>query len=428
MSDLKAINPLQSAIFFILITSLLLSSCTKDDDPVIPDPTPTSYQAYIDHEYVKTYSLSSVQSLFSGLEFLYPAASELSQTIAYGVDIYKLEYKTWLFGDTVTASGLLCIPKSSGTEFPIICFQNGTNTAHAEAPSKDLLNPLFQYLHATASMGYIMLIPDYLGFGSSEQLTHPYMHKESTVASVEQMILAASEMVRDDLIDVRWDDDLYLLGYSQGGWATMSSHYYIAEESNLGFSVSASACGAGPYDLSVVQDFMFEKITYQQPVYMAYTAISYHSLGIVDNTLNEFFNEPFATNLPSYFQGQYTNGEINDLLNDTVAVLIAPGFVNGINTDPIFNSYRNSISNNSIHAWSTQEPIRIYHGTIDSDVPLATSEKVYDEFVSAGAENMVEYFPLSGYNHTTGMIPMAIDALIWFSELEGKSASLSAQK
>ncbi len=429
MKTTSSLPLLKTTSLLYLLATVFILGCSKNDGTPDPDPLPAiEYDSYISHEYIKKYSVSSIKSLYSGLTFLYPQAGELEGLAQYDVELYKVEYNTLLNGEVVVASGLLCIPISEGTSFPIISFQNGTNTAHANAPTKDLTNPLFQYLHATASMGYAMLIPDYLGFGSSEETTHPYMHKESTVDAVENMITAVLEMMENELINITWDEDLYLIGYSQGGWATLVTHYDIANSQDLPFEVSASACGAGPYDLSVVQNFMFENATYPQPVYMAYTGVSYHSLGIIDNALTDMFNEPYATSLPAYFEGQYTNGEINDLLTYNVDELITSGFLNGINDDPLFSSYRLAIEDNSIYGWNSEKPIRLYHGSIDTYVPPATTEKVYAEFVSAGATDMVSYTPLPGQTHTTGIIPMALDAMIWFSELENKSTPIAALK
>ncbi|MCF6186843.1 MAG: hypothetical protein L3J49_05110, partial [Desulfobulbaceae bacterium] len=191
---------------------------------------------------------------------------------------------------------------------------------------------LFSYLQSSAAIGNITLITDYIGFGKSEQFVHPYLHKESTVLSVENFIVAAKEMMENDLIKDKWNSKLYLMGYSQGEWATLSTHKDIVDN-NASLNITASACGAGPYDLPTVQNFMFENATYPQPVYMAYTMVSYLGLCLIDNPITDFFNEPYATPLPSYFEGQYSNGEINLLLNDTVSVLMAESFLNGMNTE-----------------------------------------------------------------------------------------------
>ncbi len=405
-------------LVLMLLISVFGTGCKKTTLP--PDPQPKTYKAYVGHKYLATYTADMIKNMYSTLGAVYPEAAPLTEKVVYGVNVYRVVYKTPFQGKEVNASGLLCAPVAAGNSFPIISFQNGTNTAHADAPTVNLSNPLFQYLHATASMGYIMLIPDYLGFGESEQMLHPYLHKKSTVASVENLIVAADEMMTDNLITVSWNKDLYLMGYSQGGWSTMCTTYDINKVASLPFKVKASACGAGPYALSVVQNFMFENTTYPMPVYMAYSGVSYHQLGLVSNPLTDFFNEPYADNLPSYFNGQYNGDEINAFLNDTVAVLVTPAFLNGINSDPAFEDFRNAMADNSISGWNTDIPIRLYHGTDDTYVPPTTSELIYQQFEDAGAGNKVTYFPLEGRDHTTGAVPAILNALLWFNQMEGK--------
>jgi len=402
------------------MTSLFIG-CAKDNDT--PEPEPVAYSSYVSHELAVSYTSTSIKSLFEAMQAIYPDVSTLTDMVQYNVDVYIVTYKTVFLGEEVEVSGLVCVPNSEGV-FPIVSFQNGTNTSYAQAPTKNISDPIFKYLQSTAATGYIILMPDYLGFGVSEDITHPYLHKESTVLSVENLIVAVGEMIDGDMMKADWDNDLYLMGYSQGGWATLSTHKDINEKTDLTYSVTASACGAGPYDLTVVQNFMFEDITYPQPVYMAYTGVSYHELGLITNPLSDYFNEPYATELPEYFNGQFTNGEINDKLNDTVAVLVTESFLTGINTNSIYKDFRDALNSNSVYGWNSTEPIKLYHGTADDNVPITTSEQVYQEFITAGASNNVSYIPLPGLNHGTGAIPMILDALLWFTEIENKSAEI----
>ncbi len=413
MNLLHKNSPIHILVILVSITILILPSCNKDnnDDPVVND-------TYVSHELLVTYTSGGIKTLFQQAQILNPDVEALTEHIQYNVSVYNVVYKTPFEGDIIEATGLVCIPVSEGESFPIISFQNGTNTAHNEAPTKDYNGLLFKYLESSSSMGYIMLIPDYIGFGKSEQIVHPYLHKESTVTSVENLILATEEMIESNSIVTKWNKEAYLMGYSQGGWATLCTHRYLTQQQDLSFEVKASSCGAGPYDLSVVQNYMFEGVTYPQPVYMAYVGISYMSLGLITNPITDYFNEPYATPLPSYFDGSKSNGDINALLNDTVAVLVANSFLTGINTDPLYVDFRSAIVNNSVAGWNTSQPIHLYHGTVDNYVPPTTTEIVYQEFKDAGAADMVTYYPLENMGHSSAALPMVINSLIWFNEIK----------
>ncbi len=408
-------------LFAILI--FIVPSCSKDNtaEPIV-------YTTYVSHELLTSYSSAGTKTLFQIIQGTNPEVSNLIDKIQYDVSVYKVIYLTPFKGELIEASGLVCIPVTDGGDFSMISFQNGTNTAHDAAPTSDYTNILFKYLESSASLGYIMLIPDYIGFGSSKQFVHPYLHKESTTSSVENLIVAAGEMINSGIVSTTWDNEVYLMGYSQGGWATLATHKYLAQKEELTFDVKASSCGAGPYNLSTVQNFMFSGTTYTQPVYMAYTGISYKSLGLISNPITDYFNEPYATPLPSYFNGTKSNGQINSLLNDTVSVLVANSFITGINTDTLYHDFREAMNNNSVYGWNTTEPIQLYHGLADALVPPTTTIDVYQEFMDAGASENVTYIPFPDKNHTSVAIPMVINSLVWFNELENNSTKLALIK
>ena len=58
-----------------------------------------------------------------------------------------------------------------------------------------------------ASMGYVVVIPDYPGFGESADIPHPYLIKEPTVRSVVDMLFAVREMDTKELSDLTIRDD-----------------------------------------------------------------------------------------------------------------------------------------------------------------------------------------------------------------------------
>ncbi len=401
-------------VIILLISGILLTpSCKKDDDP-----DPIANEVYNSHKLLISYSSSGIKTLFEIMSIYYPEVADLVPEVQYSVNVYKVTYYTNFEGSKILVSGLVCVPNIEGESFPIMSFQNGTNTSHSEAPTVNYNGDFFKYLESAASMGYIVLIPDYIGFGASEDIVHPYVHKSSTIQTVNNFIEAVSEMYDNKFLPAGWNKDVFLMGYSQGGWASLASHQYISSLTNSEINLRASSCGAGPYDLSIVQNFMFSEPTYPQPVYMAYTGVSYSSLGLIDDPLSDYFNEPFATNLPSYFDGSMSNGQINEKLNDTVAVLVTESFLTGFNDSPKFEDFRNAMDANSVYGWDVKQPVRLYHGTADIYVPPTTSETVYQEFIEAGASSNVTYIELEGKDHLTGAIPMVVGSLLWFEEIK----------
>jgi len=91
-------------------------------------------------------------------------------------------------GNVINASGLICVPVTPG-DYPVLSFQNGTNTVNADAPSEFPADYNYQLVEIIASLGYIVVIADYPGFGESAQIPHPYLVAEPTVRSLVDMLL-----------------------------------------------------------------------------------------------------------------------------------------------------------------------------------------------------------------------------------------------
>ncbi len=130
-------------------------------------------------------------------------------------------------------------------------------------------------IELVASLGYIVVIPDYPGFGSSASIPHPYLIKEPTVRSLVDNFYAVKEMAASELPGINLMDDYYLLGYSQGGWATLALHKSLETEHSQDFNLIGSACGAGPYDIYLLMQGMINVTTYPMPVYLGYIANAY---------------------------------------------------------------------------------------------------------------------------------------------------------
>ena len=122
-----------------------------------------------------------------------PDVSTLKPLVTSDIDVYKIVYKTTIDGKKINASGLVCVPSNPG-EYPVLSFQNGTNTVNAYAPSEFAIDYPYQLIEIIASMGYVVVIADYPGFGESAQIPHPYLVKEPTVRSLVDMLYAVKEL------------------------------------------------------------------------------------------------------------------------------------------------------------------------------------------------------------------------------------------
>jgi len=417
-------------LLFILFAVVLFSCDDFDDTPPITNPTDSTY--FETYESITSYSLTDMNTLLTLASSLYPELKELIEPIeeelASDVQLIRINYNTTFDGNNVVASGLVSIPKTSGT-YPIMSFQNGTNTLHSDAPSVSdytLLsedNMSLKLLAMMASTGFVVAIPDYLGFGESDDMFHPYLHKTSTVQSVLDMLRAVKEMLNEqkaisNLQEVTVNDDLYITGYSQGGWATSAIQEAINTIYSDEFTLKASASGGGPHNLVAFADSVFSEETYDQPYFLAYLFNSYEKLGMT-TPIDSIFQEPYAAKISSLFDGTKSGGEINEALTTNISELLTANFIANWNKGGVYESLYTMLEANSNHGYATTTPTQLMHGTADTYVLPSLSENLYQEFVDSNvSDDLISLNLLDGLDHTGAVIPAELTAIKWFIELK----------
>ena len=400
-------------LFYFSFIALVFVSCDEMEDV----PTPVSGNEYfIEADLQFTIPKAVIDFTIAAGSLEYPELSEIGNLVQSGIEVYKITYKTTFDDNPVTASGVVAIPDVDG-EYPILSYQNGTNTEHSNAPSVDSDNELFRILEMMGSTGFIISLPDYLGFGESDDMFHPYLHRESTVQSVTDMLKALREFI-DGEDGISLSNDLYLAGYSQGGWATMQVQQAIEADASFPLNLKASACSAGPYNLETLNEYVVDQNEYQQPYFLAYIFNSYIQLGLT-TPINTVFQEPYADKILTMFDGQTSGSGLNAELTTTIADLFTPEYLSRWNTDTEYAEVRLMLEENSVPNFVPQVPTMLMHGTADTYVPPIVAEEKYTEFISGGASpSQVLYVPLEGLDHTGGIFPAGLASILWFLEME----------
>jgi pimeloyl-ACP methyl ester carboxylesterase len=263
-----------------------------------------------------------------------------------------------------------------------------------------------------ASMGYVVVIPDYPGFGASALIPHPYLIKEPTVRSIVDMLFAVKELCKSDVPGISLKNDYFLIGYSQGGWATMALHKALETEYSAEFNLAGSVCGAGPYDIKYLFQTMITASTYPMPVYLGYIVFAYSSYNQFTNPVNEIFNEPYAARLNSLYNGLSDFQQINNQLTTSISGLITPDFLSGFASSAKFSTVRDALTDNSIAPWQTLKPLYLVHGGSDTQVNPAVTTYFYDAMIAAGTSPLIcsrEIIP--GLDHGDGLAPCMIKGL-----------------
>jgi pimeloyl-ACP methyl ester carboxylesterase len=394
----------------LVILSVFVISCTRE-------PASPVYEHFISKEFATQLSMEYLGLLVEVASAGNPEALEIKPLIVSDVTVYKIVYKTSVAGEEINASGVLCVPATPG-DYPVLSFQNGTNTLNSDAPS-EFSNDYYQMIELVASLGYIVVIPDYPGFGASVSIPHPYLIREPTVRSLVDNLYAVKELASSGLPGINLINEYYLLGYSQGGWATMALGKALENDYNADFDLIGSACGAGPYDISLLMEEMINVTAYPMPVYLGYIVNAYTAYNQFTNPVTDIFKEPYATRISSLYTGLLTSSEINAELTTSITDLITSDFLEGFSTAPRYASVRQALENNSVSAWHSYKPLLLLHGANDTHVNPVSTENMYSEMIAAGtSEDICHKVIIPDADHGDGVIPAMIQGILFLNGLK----------
>ena len=154
-------------------------------------------------------------------------------------------------GDSVTLSGKISIPQNRQPK-GILLIPHYTISANKSAPSLSNKGE-DRYFRDD----YIVVMPDYIGYGLTVNRIHPYLDGELTARNTLDLLLYVQPIL-DSLAALHAQADnsrlpLYLIGFSQGGASAMWTLKLI-EEQYAHIHVERCFVGGGPYDVAATYD------------------------------------------------------------------------------------------------------------------------------------------------------------------------------
>ena len=284
----------------------------------------------------------------------------------YAVTSYRIEYLTvGATGQTVKASGLVSVPnKPAGAKSPVLSYQHGTIFRDAEAPSNNAVASEISVV--MASLGYIVLAPDYVGYGVSKGVPHPYLQAAPMAASVIDFLTAAKTWRQQT--GVYDNQQLFLTGYSEGGYATMAAHRAL-QAGNLPHlqQLRMVVPGAGPYNVQATLDSLIDIVRDKNKV------------------LGALIQPGFLKKLGGSAQREVRRALLKELIPDDADTSIDALFLDNFLSDDVKATDRLS----NVHNWRPQVPVYLYHGRDDQTVPYASSTSTLAAMQAQGAGDLV---------------------------------------
>ena len=343
-----------------------------------------------------------------------------SSLFTYDVEMRRLSYDMPFLGADPPVSGAAFLPNSAGTDFPVLVYHHGTTFQRQSAPSfkVDLTN----LGYAMASMGFVVLMPDYAGLGESA-IQHPYCHAQSEADAGWSMVEAVVEL--DAGLDVGFNGNLYITGYSQGGHGAMAmARAQLPESLQDVLAVKAVAPLSGPYDMSGTQlPWILGDPFYTQPAYIFYILKGWNEVyGSLFESFADICQEPYAAMLDTMLNGEHSGTAINALCPEDWTTMLLPGVMDTMTTAN--STLLDVAAQNDVHNWTPAMPLHMRYCTEDEEVWFQNAVSAYD-WMSAAAAPDVEAFNLGGFNHNDCALSAITTSVLWFLSLESSAAALN---
>jgi len=175
------------------------------------------------------------------------------------IAIHSLRYQTvGGQGEPADAGAVVMLPSGPGPQCsgprPVLLYAHGTvldktfSMARLNGEAR-LIASMF------AAQGYIVVAPDYAGYGSSSLPYHPYLNADQQASDMVDALRAAR--IAYAMLGVQAAPQLFLTGYSQGGFVALATQRAIQQQHSGEFSVTATAALSGPYALAHMADDIF---------------------------------------------------------------------------------------------------------------------------------------------------------------------------
>jgi pimeloyl-ACP methyl ester carboxylesterase len=164
--------------------------------------------------------------------------------------------------DRVHLSGRVFFPPAwrarRAGPLPVVLFTHGSCLRKDGVPSTFRGHEWIVGAAAAAWYGMVVVMPDLPGLGGDSCSFHPYCHRRSLAYALVDALPEVRRMLREDPAlqrgDYRWDPRLFLMGYSEGGLASLAAARELETKArgvcaDNGFVLAGTVCMGAPYDL-----------------------------------------------------------------------------------------------------------------------------------------------------------------------------------
>jgi pimeloyl-ACP methyl ester carboxylesterase len=401
-------------IFAITITALLCGIASFSQPSRAEDNAAIQITSGVQYEFLERWDIDRLNQIlqtetpkFFGIPISYSPARN-------AVRLYRVTYTSVIpeEGNRQTiATGLLAIPDTENTAFPMVSYQHGTVYGKQEVPSFPGKSPETQLMIAQfAGQGYVTIGADYFGMGLSKE-PEGYMVKGSHQQATYDMLIAS----RAALAHLKLSSTkLFLAGWSQGGFVTMA---FLEKLESAGVEVDAAVTASAPVDvfvtLSGFLDFPRTNDASWVTTLFILSSFSFENYygepGLARSLINDEYYE--------ISRKAYEKKQVNfaDIPTDLHKLIRSEYF------DPQFfaaSAYGRLAASTEAYRWIIKTPVRNYYGENDEVISIGLGQMAatYQHAIGNG-NTRVEAISTGSTDHRGTFAKAVPQWKVWFDGL-----------
>ncbi len=277
-------------------------------------------------------------------------------------------------GNEVIASGLIAYP-SGVDKYRGVVEVAPYNREKSLAGSKRMYTT-----EITISMlGYIVLIPDTIGYGATEDLAIPYVLTENAVQVSADLRCAAMEYFRQK--DIEMPRKTVLFGYSLGAPTSLALAYYYLEHPEYNADVKSLCIGSGAYDPALSLDGSLQSGRMDYLVYPGIVHGLNEWLGL-NLDVSKLFVGAVLEDYDLISGGTLNNKKLTDHYGNDLHLYMHPDFFSPEGNDDIAR-LKQALAEEAYPFGN--EPLPTYiktvirHSREDTIVPVACSDQLFEQ-------------------------------------------------
>ncbi|OYW66796.1 MAG: alpha/beta hydrolase [Bosea sp. 12-68-7] len=392
------LNRIRSLAVLLATTLVVAGPASAQPAPPASVPaaqaTPVKVASGVQYELIARWDVARLNQIltsdtpkFAGITVSYTPARN-------AVRLYRVTYPSVVpeqGNRPISATGLLAVPDTAETVFPMVSYQHGTVYGKEQVPSFPEQSPETQLMIAQfAGQGYLVTGADYFGMGASKE-PEGYLVKGSHQQATYDMVQAS----RAVLVDLKLSDSkLFLSGWSQGGFVTLAM---LEKLEAVGMPVKAATTASAPADaFAAFNGFLNfpRKIdaSWITTIFMlnVFSFENYHNMpGLARSLLTD---ETYEISRKAYYREPFDPAAVPTDLRK----LIRPEYF-----DAQFfanSAYGRLVAQTSAYRWVIKTPVRTYYGLTDEAIRIEIGQLPMT-YQKAIGNDKVEAVPTGDTSH-----------------------------